>query len=145
MTEFTPLAGLAGGALIGLAAVMLMTGIGRIAGLSGIFGGLLTLDWTCEQSWRALFIVGLLAGAALAALLGGISLDPRDFPGTPLSTTVGGVLVGAGTVLGSGCTSGHGICGLARLSPRSIAATIVFMVVAILTVFIVRHAPALGL
>lgn len=144
MTEFTPIAGLIGGALIGLSSVLLLAGIGRIAGLSGIFAGLLTLNWTGEQSWRAFFIVGLLIGTALTALVSGVDLDPGDFPGTPLTTLVGGVLVGMGTALGTGCTSGHGICGIARRSPRSIVATIVFMAVAIVTVFVSRHVFALG-
>jgi uncharacterized membrane protein YedE/YeeE len=139
VTDFTPFAGLLGGALIGISTVLLMFAIGRIAGLSGIFGGLLTLDWTGEQSWRAIFIVGLLIGTAAAALMGGIDPATIAFPGNPLTTIAGGLLVGAGTALGSGCTSGHGICGIARLSPRSIAATITFMVVAIITVFITRH------
>lgn len=139
ITAFTPFAGLIGGILIGLSAVALMGGIGRIAGLSGIFGGLLSRQWTEEQGWRAVFIVGLLIGTAIAALLGGIDVATISFPGNPLTTVIGGLLVGAGTALGSGCTSGHGICGIARLSRRSIVATVTFMTVAILTVFVTRH------
>ena len=139
MTEFTPLAGTIGGLLIGLSAVVLMGGIGRIAGLSGIFGGLLTLNWNAEQAWRAIFIVGLLIGTAVTALLGGIDIKAIGFSGGPAAIIIGGLLVGAGTALGSGCTSGHGICGIARLSSRSITSTIVFMTAAIATVFIVRH------
>ena len=139
MTEFTPLAGTIGGLLIGLSAVVLMGGIGRIAGLSGIFGGLLTLNWNAEQAWRAIFIVGLLIGTAVTALLGGIDIKAIGFSGGPAAIIIGGLLVGAGTALGSGCTSGHGICGIARLSSRSITSTIVFMAAAIATVFIVRH------
>ena len=139
MTEFTPLAGTIGGLLIGLSAVVLMGGIGRIAGLSGIFGGLLTLNWNAEQAWRAIFIVGLLIGTAVTAMLGGIDIKAIGFSGGPATIIIGGLLVGAGTALGSGCTSGHGICGIARLSSRSITSTIVFMAAAIATVFIVRH------
>lgn len=139
MTDFTPLAGTIGGLLIGLSAVVLMGGIGRIAGLSGIFGGLLTLNWNAEQAWRAIFIVGLLIGTAVTALLGGIDIKAIGFSGGPAAIIIGGLLVGAGTALGSGCTSGHGICGIARLSSRCITSTIVFMAAAIATVFIVRH------
>lgn len=139
MTDFTPLAGLLGGALIGLSAVFLMGGIGRIAGVSGIFAALLGGSWAAVDHWRLLFILGLFAGTALTALLGGIDVSSVSFPGNPLTTLVGGVLVGAGTALGSGCTSGHGICGISRLSPRSMVSTLVFMAVAVVTVFLVRH------
>ncbi len=139
MTEFTPIAGTLGGLLIGLSAIVLMGGIGRIAGLSGIFGGLLTLNWNAEQYWRAIFIVGLLIGTAITALLGGIDIETIRFSGGPATIIIGGILVGVGTALGSGCTSGHGICGISRLSPRSIAATVIFMAAAIATVFITRH------
>ena len=139
MTEFTPLAGALGGALIGLSAVVLMGGIGRIAGLTGILGGVLDGPLKAENGWRALFLLGLLAGTILTALLGGFDADALAFPGNPLTTVLGGLLVGAGTALGSGCTSGHGICGMSRLSPRSIASTVVFMLVAVLTVYVTRH------
>lgn len=135
MTDFTPLAGAAGGLLIGLSAVLLMGGLGRIAGISGIFRAL----FTGGADWQVLFLIGLLAGTILTALLGGFDVSTIAFPGNPLTTVIGGLLVGAGTALGSGCTSGHGICGLSRLSPRSIAATAVFMAVAVVTVFIMRH------
>lgn len=140
MTDFTPLAGTMGGILIGLSAVILMGGIGRIAGLSGIIGGVLSTSWTQEQSWRALFLAGTLGGAIIVALLGGIDVAAISFPGTPLTTAIGGLLVGFGTAFGAGCTSGHGICGISRLSVRSIVSTVIFMAVAVLTVFIIRHA-----
>lgn len=139
MTEFTPIAGLAGGLLIGLSAVLLMAGAGRIAGLSGIFGGLFTTAWNSEMGWRATFIVGLLLGTALAAGLGAIDPASITVAGGPALLIVGGLLVGAGTALGSGCTSGHGICGLSRLSLRSLTATLIFMAVAAATVFVTRH------
>lgn len=139
MTEFTPLAGALGGVLIGLSAVILMGGIGRVAGLSGIFGGLLTLQWSEDHGWRALFLAGLLAGTVLTALFGGIDVSAVSFSGGPATTVIGGILVGAGTALGSGCTSGHGICGMARLSTRSIVSTVIFMGIAVATVFVTRH------
>jgi uncharacterized membrane protein YedE/YeeE len=138
MTEFTPLAGILGGALIGLSAVLLMAGYGRIAGASRIFAGLLTLNLDAEFSWRFVFIAGLLIGAAWSGLFF-FDVSSLSFNGGPLTTIAAGLLVGAGTVLGSGCTSGHGICGLSRFSTRSLAATCSFMAAAILTVFIVRH------
>lgn len=139
MTEFTPLAGTLGGSLIGLAAVMLMAGLGRIAGISGIFSAVISGEAVSERGWRLLFIVGLFIGTALTALFGGFDADSIAFPGNPVTTILGGLLVGAGTALGSGCTSGHGICGISRLSPRSITSTMIFMAVAAVTVFLMRH------
>ena len=138
VTAFTPLSGLSGGILIGLSAVVLMGGLGRVAGVSGIFGSLLG-RWQADNAWRALFIVGLLLGTILTALLGGFDSDTIAFPGNPLTTVVGGLLVGLGTALGAGCTSGHGICGIARLSVRSIVSTAVFMFFAVATVYLMRH------
>jgi len=135
MTEFTPLAGAAGGVLIGLSAVLLMGGLGRIAGVSGIFRAMFS-DVT---GWQAMFLLGLLGGTAIAVLLGGFDPATIAFPGNPVTTVIGGLLVGVGTTLGAGCTSGHGICGLARISPRSIASTVIFMIVAVVVVFIMRH------
>ena len=139
MTDFTPIPGALGGVLIGLSAVMLMAGLGRIAGISGIFSAMISGRGLSENGWRLLFIAGLLIGTALTALLGGFDSETIAFPGNLATTVLGGLLVGAGTVLGSGCTSGHGICGISRLSPRSITSTIVFMAVAAVTVFLVRH------
>ena len=138
MTEFTPLAGLLGGTLIGLSAILLMGGYGRIAGASRIFAGLLTLNFDAEFSWRFIFIVGMLIGAAWSGLFF-LDVSSLAFNGGPLTTISAGLLVGVGTVLGSGCTSGHGICGLSQFSTRSLAATCTFMAVAILTVFVTRH------
>ena len=138
MTEFTPLAGLLGGALIGLSAALLMGGYGRISGASSILAGLLTLSVNAEFSWRFIFIIGMLIGAAWSGLIF-FDVSSLSFIGGPLSTIAAGLLVGVGTVLGSGCTSGHGICGLSRFSTRSLAATCTFMAVAILTVFVTRH------
>jgi uncharacterized membrane protein YedE/YeeE len=138
MTEFTPLAGLVGGTLIGLSAVLLMGGYGRIAGASGVFAGLLTLNFNAEFSWRFVFIIGMLIGAAWSGLFF-FEVSSLAFNGGPLTTIIAGLLVGVGTVLGSGCTSGHGICGLSRFSKRSLAAACTFMAVAVLTVFVTRH------
>jgi uncharacterized protein len=138
MTEFTPYFGALGGALIGLAAVVLMAGAGRIMGATGIFRGLLTTQFDEAFRWRLVFIVGLLIGTAWTSLFTGIAHTITFVPNTWM-IIVGGLLVGVGTTLGNGCTSGHGICGISRLSKRSIAATIVFMIVAVITVYVVRH------
>lgn len=138
ITEFTPFAGLLGGVLIGLSAVLLMAAHGRILGASGIFAGLLTMKFDAEFNWRLIFIVGMLIGAFFSGLFF-FDISSIAFAGGPLTIVAGGLIVGVGTVLGSGCTSGHGICGLSRFSTRSLAATCTFMAVAILTVFITRH------
>jgi uncharacterized protein len=138
-TVFAPLHGGLGGILIGLSATLLMYFFGRVAGLSGIFGGMLTLQPDREFTWRAIFIVGLLLGTAAAGLIDP-DLRQLSFVQSPFAIAVGGILVGLGVTLGSGCTSGHGICGLSLFSKRSLFSTITFMAVAILTVFIVRHA-----
>lgn len=137
MGEPNIIGGLLGGILIGLSAVLLLLFNGRIAGVSGIFGGIFFADRPAERFWRLAFVLGLVAGAAIyAEWRGGLPLELRA--GAP-ALAVAGFLVGFGTRLGSGCTSGHGVCGLARRSPRSLAATIVFMAVAALTVYLTRH------
>lgn len=132
---------LAGGVLIGLAALMLLAFNGRIAGISGIAGGVLRSGARDELAWRAAFLVGMIGVGALVA-----QLMPQAFPtaeglaelrSLPL-LLVAGVLVGFGTRMGSGCTSGHGVCGMSRLSPRSIVATLTFMAAGIVTVTLVR-------
>jgi len=127
---------LIGGGLIGLAATALMALNGRILGVSGIVQGLtppLAADWT----WRLAFALGVIAAPLVAAALG---LAPRvEIAAGPAGLAVAGFIVGLGVVTGSGCTSGHGVCGLSRLSPRSMVATAVFMTTAALTVFVVRH------
>lgn len=136
-TDFTPWSALAGGALIGLAAVILMALNGRIAGISGIAGGLLA-PGTSDRGWRIAFIAGMILAPLVYTLIAG-QAPAVSFPaGMPL-LIAGGILVGLGTQLGSGCTSGHGVCGMARLSPRSIAATLTFMTTGFATVFVVRH------
>ncbi len=138
MHNFTPLSGLAGGALIGFASALLMLLTGRIAGISGIFGGLLPLGGG-DRHWRLAFIIGLIAAPLLAALLFASPLPHPMLPPSLAVVTIGGLLVGFGSRMGGGCTSGHGVCGVARLSARSLAATAIFMVVAIATVSVVRH------
>ena len=137
MANFTPISAAIGGALIGLSAVLLMALTGRIAGISGIFAGLINPQ-TTDRAWRAAFIGGLVAAPLAAALLGHTVPTPR-MPGSYITVVIGGLLVGFGTRLGSGCTSGHGICGIARLSPRSIVATGVFMMAAIIVVALTHH------
>lgn len=137
MENFTPFSGLAGGVLIGVASALMLLLSGRIAGISGIVGGLLSAKGS-ELSWRAVFIVGLLLGAFAYMLATGDS-NLVDLEASVPALIVAGLLVGFGTRFGSGCTSGHGVCGIARFSNRSIAATLVFMGVAALTVFLTRH------
>src|SRR5690348_6192809 len=137
MAPFDPLSALLGGALIGVASVLLMMLSGRIAGISGILGGLLS-GGTDDKAWRIAFVVGLMAAPLIFAAMGR-SLAMPDMPASWLMVAVAGLLVGFGTRLGSGCTSGHGVCGIARLSPRSVVATAIFMAAAVATVAIVRH------
>ena len=133
---------LIGGVLIGLSAALMMRLHGRIAGISGIVSGLLVYT-TGEWKWRLLFVGGLAFGGLLMAIFMPDWL-PRESPST-LSLIFGGLLVGLGTKLGSGCTSGHGVCGLARFSKRSLTAVVVFMVVGFATVFLMRHLLVGGL
>ena len=128
---------LAGGALIGLSAVLLMLTNGRIAGISGIVGGLFG-GGSGEAGWRLAFVVGLIAGPFVATLFGA-PLPEIDIDASVPVILVAGLLVGFGSRLGNGCTSGHGVCGLARLSPRSLAATLTFMTVGAAVVFVARH------
>ncbi|MFO1147518.1 MAG: YeeE/YedE thiosulfate transporter family protein [Alsobacter sp.] len=139
MTVFDPIHGLFGGILIGCAVVLLMLGIGRIAGVCGIALNLLTGRDLANMPWRSAFLVGLPLGAFAVSAAGLKDLSLLVMPASIPTTIIAGVLVGIGTTFGSGCTSGHGICGLARLSPRSVAATLTFMVTAVATVFIIRH------
>ena len=136
-TAFTPVSALAGGLLIGLAALLLYALLGRIAGISGILNN--AIETRGDRGWRIAFLLGMVAAAtAWFAFDGAV---PRA--GFPLPWLLAaGVLVGFGTRIGSGCTSGHGVCGLARLSRRSLAATLAFMGAGIATVFVLRHVLA---
>lgn len=137
-TAFTPVASFLGGALIGVAAVMLMAATGRIAGISGIASRLLPPYADREFAGRLAFILGIAAVPLLVLLLTGAAPVPT-IEATPPALALAGLLVGFGAVWGNGCTSGHGVCGLSRLSLRSLVATGVFMATAIATVFVTRH------
>jgi uncharacterized membrane protein YedE/YeeE len=138
MENFTPGSALLGGALIGLASVILWLANGRIAGVSGIVGGGIGAA-AAEWPWRLAFVAGLVAAPLLYAAAGGALPTPRISAG-PALLVVAGLLVGIGAQMGGGCTSGHGVCGIARRSPRSLVAVAVFMAVAFGTVFVLRHA-----
>ncbi|WJR77073.1 YeeE/YedE thiosulfate transporter family protein [Bradyrhizobium sp. NP1] len=138
MHNLTPWSGLLGGALIGLAAASLMLLTGRMAGISGIFGSLVSLA-PSNRDWRLAFVAGLIAAPLLAALAGA-PLPRPAINGNIILVAAAGLLVGFGSRLGNGCTSGHGVCGFARLSTRSIVATMIFMGTAIITVAVMRHA-----
>jgi uncharacterized membrane protein YedE/YeeE len=137
MASFDPLSALFGGALIGLASVLLTMLTGRIAGISGILGGCLTLV-AGDKAWRLAFVAGLVLAAAASGLLG-YPLPTPQMPASWVLIVAGGILVGFGARLGGGCTSGHGICGIARFSTRSILATAIFTATAIVVVAIMRH------
>ena len=134
--NFTPWASLAGGALLGIAAAMLIFFNGRIAGISGIVGGLVK-PRLHDVSWRIAFIAGLIIAPLLWQIFS--ALPPIQIGASNTLLVVSGLLVGIGTRFGAGCTSGHGICGLSRLSPRSIIATLSFMLAGFVTVYVVRH------
>jgi len=135
--HFTPASALGGGALIGLAATILILGAGRIMGAAGILGGALAMR-PDDMEWRLSLIAGLLLAPTVMMLFG--AADRPHFDASWPVLIVSGLLVGFGTRLASGCTSGHGVCGIARLSPRSLAATALFVATGFLTVFVVRHA-----
>ena len=137
-TEFTPLQSLAGGVLIGLSAVLLMLAQGRIMGATGILSGLITGGVPGDRGWRAAMVVGMIAGPLVVLALTG-RMPAVEVPVSWPMIVVGGFVVGIGVTFGSGCTSGHGVCGIARLSPRSIVATITFMITCAISVFVVRH------
>jgi uncharacterized protein len=137
MSPFDPLSAAIGGALIGLAVTLLMLLTGRIAGISGMLGDLLDSGGS-DRAWRLAFTAGLIA-APLALALGWHALANPAMPGSIL-VAIAGLLVGIGTRIGSGCTSGHGVCGIARLSSRSIVATVTFVAAGMLVVAIMRHA-----
>ena len=134
--SFTPWSALAGGVVIGIAASLLALMNGRIAGISGIVGGLLRPQ-RGDAGWRAAFIAGLIVAPAVYAVVA--ALPPIAIEAGYPTLALAGILVGVGTRYGAGCTSGHGVCGLSRLSLRSLVATVVFMAAGIATVFVVRH------
>ena len=137
MENFTPISAIIGGLLIGISSSLMLWLKGRIAGISGIAGGLNYLDRD-ELIWRLLFLVGLVGGVGIYRTAGGTLQDIEILTFIPVLITAG-LLTGIGTRMGNGCTSGHGICGLARLSHRSLAAVVIFLGIAILTFFLTRH------
>jgi hypothetical protein len=139
-SEFTPYGSLIGGLLIGIAATLLLLALGRIAGVAGIVAGLFAgflPGQSQEWHWRIAFVIGLIAAPFVYAQFA--TLPPIQIDGTWVQIITAGLLVGVGTRLGSGCTSGHGVCGLARLSLRSLVATLCFMTTGFFTVYIIRH------
>lgn len=137
MEGFTPVLSTVGGVLIGLAAVALLYFNGRIAGISGIMGGVLRPQ-EGDTLWRAVFLAGLIAGALAILWLHPASMALRIDVSDP-TVILAGFLVGLGTRIGNGCTSGHGVCGVGRLAPRSIVASAVFFASAVLTTYLIRH------
>lgn len=137
-TVFTPWQSLGGGVLIGLAAVFLMLAVGRIMGATGVLAGIFAPASVADLSWRVALLFGMVTGPAVYWLVTG-GLPEITVPVSMPMLLVGGFIVGIGVTYGSGCTSGHGVCGMARLSPRSIAATLTFMATTAVTVFVVRH------
>lgn len=137
-TVFSPLTSFNGGLLIGLGAVLLMLGLGRILGATGIMSGLVFARTGSDFAWRAAFVAGMVLAPMFMLFVTG-TMPQISVPVSPLMIAVGGVIVGFGASLGSGCTSGHGVCGLSRLSIRSMVAVPTFMATAGATVFILRH------
>ncbi len=139
IVNFTPIPAFIGGALIGLSAALLLWMQGRIAGISGIAGGIIYPE-KGDMDWRIVFVIGLVLGGFIYQWIGvGAGVAHIEAVVSTPMLIIAGLLVGVGTTIGTGCTSGHGICGLARRSPRSLVATLTFMVTALVTVFIVRH------
>ncbi|WP_417249091.1 YeeE/YedE family protein [Celeribacter sp.] len=138
VTDFTPWVSLTGGILIGLSAVLLMAFHGRVFGATGILAGVLNPAGSSDFAWRAWLLAGMVSGPLAFRLLMG-EMPAIDVPVSTGALIVGGFIVGLGVTFGSGCTSGHGVCGMARLSRRSITATITFMITTAITVYVVRH------
>ncbi|PWJ20547.1 YeeE/YedE family protein [Jannaschia seohaensis] len=137
-TAFTPLTSFGGGLLIGLGAVLLMLGLGRIFGATGILSGTVFVENREELAWRLALILGMVLAPGLIYVVTG-AMPTLNVPVSPAMIVIGGVIVGLGASLGSGCTSGHGVCGLSRLSIRSLVAVPTFMATAAITVFLIRH------
>jgi hypothetical protein len=137
-TVFTPWQSLAGGALIGLAATLLMLSLGRIFGATGILSGLMSAGPTQDRAWRLVLLAGMISGPVALLILSG-QMPAVQVPVSAPMLVIGGLLVGVGVTYGSGCTSGHGVCGLARLSPRSLVSVVTFMAATAATVYVLRH------
>jgi len=138
MTSFTPVQSLLGGAMIGLAAVILMIALGRIAGISGIMASLLPPNSARDRGWRIAFLGGLVLSPLLVFNLTSFQVDFQS-EASVIALIISGIIAGVGLAFSSGCTSGHGVCGLARLSPRSLAATVTFMGFTFAGVLVSRH------
>lgn len=138
VTDFTPVQALVGGSLIGLASVLLMMSFGRVMGATGILVGFFSPNSMRDWIWRAGVLLGMVSAPLVYMLVMG-KMPAVQVPVSGTMLVIGGVIVGIGVTYGSGCTSGHGVCGMARLSPRSIVATLTFMVTTAITVFFVRH------
>lgn len=138
LTEFTPYASLLGGALIGVASVLLMASHGRIMGATGILMGIIAPAGKQDWLWRVVLVAGMIAGPVFVLLMTG-QWPEVQVPVSQTMLIVGGLLVGIGVTFGGGCTSGHGVCGLARMSPRSLVATVTFMITTAITVYVIRH------
>lgn len=137
-TAFTPVASFVGGTAIGLGAVLLMLGLGRILGATGIVSGMVFAENREEALWRMAMVLGMVLAPGLIYLMSG-NIPSIEVPVSPTMIVIGGVIVGFGASVGSGCTSGHGVCGLSRLSRRSFVAVPTFMATAAITVFLIRH------
>ena len=137
-TVFTPISSFGGGLAIGLGAVILMLSLGRILGATGILSGTVFVEDKEELKWRAAMILGMIAAPILIFLFTG-EMPEVNVPISPMMIVLGGVIVGFGASLGSGCTSGHGVCGLSRLSVRSMVAVPTFMATGVITLYIIRH------
>ena len=137
-TTFTPIQSLGGGILIGVSAVLLMGFMGRIMGATGILAGVLSPAGWSDWSWRFAVVLGMVTGPLVVLGVTG-QMPAVQVPVSMPMLIVGGFIVGLGVTFGSGCTSGHGVCGMARLSPRSVAATVTFMIATAITVFVIRH------
>ena len=137
-TAFTPLASLSGGILIGVASTLLMLTLGRVMGVTGILVGLIQPATSRDFAWRAALLAGMVTGPALVWLVSG-EMPAIEVPISTAALVIGGLIVGVGVSFGSGCASGHGVCGMARLSPRSIVATLTFMAASFATVYVIRH------
>ncbi|KIN62883.1 YeeE/YedE-like protein [Sulfitobacter noctilucicola] len=137
-TAFTPWLSLGGGVLIGVASTLLMFFVGRIMGATGVLAGVVQPASGEDFAWRAAVLAGMISGPAVVWLVSG-NMPAVQVPVSTAALVIGGLIVGVGVTFGSGCTSGHGVCGMARLSPRSIVATMTFMVFTFVTVFLLRH------
>jgi len=137
-TVFTPWASLTGGVMIGLASVLLMAFHGRVFGATGILAGFVIPSHSGGWAWRAMLLAGMVSGPLVVFALTG-EMPAVDVPVSTTMLVIGGIIVGIGVTFGSGCTSGHGVCGMARLSPRSFVATISFMSATAITVYVIRH------